>query len=246
MKRKESKKQVKSSASTQKGTTESDEKLLLDSWQPSIHNAISNLWSRFSNNKKFILTESDLKCWLFLELQRQKPYTPYAVHTEVTHKHDLPEGSKKKGDYSFRDLSLLCPWEIKANEELLNQLEKGEKLLSKGFRHRAPAIHFELKLIRVAYPLNRIKEDIDKLNNYEKGRKAKRRFTIVCGSSDVHVNCNQVLSALRDYLKDFKNAQLKPLVDFYLFDQHSLLYISFDEKGKLKESLLLNNSQQAS
>lgn len=115
---------------------------LLNSWQPHISNAMKEVHNRFQVDTKFILTESDLKCWLFYELQNQKPYIQYAVHTEVTHyaEHHFNEEIVVK-KHKFRDLSLLCPWLIKDNEEIwLDQVT--EITLSKGFKHKGPAYSF--------------------------------------------------------------------------------------------------------
>ena len=125
------------------------ERDFLDNWHFHILNAMKQFHTKFLTNTKFILTESDLKCWLFYYLQHEKPYTPYAVHTEVTHYGNHQENDKEpEKKHKFRDLSLLCPWKITANEEYIKQKDNSKDILSKGFRHDASAIHFELKFVR--------------------------------------------------------------------------------------------------
>lgn len=211
-----------------------EERVLLDKWHLHISNAMQQLHLKFNNDSKFILTESDLKCWLFFYLQQEKPYIPFAVHTEVTHYAPHIEKEKVEKKHKFRDLSLLCPWELKANEDLLKQDERNKELLSKGFLHRAPAIHFELKFIRENGTENQIqglKTDIEKLNNYHPNNDSHiRDFVIVCGSRSINTTV-EILANELDKIED----RLKDRVRFYLFDTDKILSFKH-ENGKFKET----------
>jgi hypothetical protein len=223
-------------AKTTKPITETDknqaERALLDSWHPHIKSAMESLHCKFQSDTKFILTESDLKCWLFYYLQAEKPYIPFTVHTEVTHyaKHVTNKGKKKVEEtkHKFRDLSLLCPWEVKANEEYIKQNGNKKDILSKGFKHVANAIHFELKFVRVTGSSNQIdglKEDIDKLKNYspQSGNKM-RDFVIVCGSRSENTTVEHFKKAVEDKVLGHSKAILKERVRFYLFDREQMVY----------------------
>lgn len=204
-------------------------KELPNSWMITVNKAMIQLHNRFKDDTKFILTESDLKCWLFYELQNQKPYIPYAVHTEVTHyaQHtNMNEELEKK--YKFRDLSLLCPWLIKDNEEIWsNQI--AEYALTKGFKHKGTAIHFELKFIRQGNILISLESDILKLQNYNPDSiTPERKFVLVWGS-----RCNK--NNLQILKKEFDTAiialtkvELKKLVEFYLFDSKEIVHINWN------------------
>ena len=49
------------------------------SWLESLDTALIAVHSTFNNNPKTILTESDLKCWLFHKLQTKNKKN-YSVH----------------------------------------------------------------------------------------------------------------------------------------------------------------------
>jgi len=197
------------------------DKQTLASWHPFIEIAILRTWFKFKNEPNFILTEGDLKCWLFYFLQIKKPYVPFSVHSEVTHHYEVSTNNLKNSKYSFRDLSILCPWELEANDEFHKCLENGEEFHNKGFCHRATAFHIELKLVRTKYPLSRLKEDIDKLNNYQKGSNSLRKFIVVCGSRKVDEGVDEMFVSLKEYLNDFNEA-IKEHVEFYLFDKEKI------------------------
>ncbi len=59
----------------------------LNSWHCHIDHAMKKLFETFLSDPKVILTEDDMKCWLFRYLQEErcKMYKPYAIHSEVTH-----------------------------------------------------------------------------------------------------------------------------------------------------------------
>lgn len=201
---------------------------LLNNWHPHISNAMQQLHLKFRNDTKFILTESDLKCWLFYYLQHEEPYIPFAVHTEVTHY--APHLVKDILDdklYKFRDLSLLCPWELKANEELMKLKGENKNILSKGFKHNASAIHFELKFIRENGTENQIrglKADIEKLNNYQpKNDSHVRDLVIICGSRSNKTSVDNFIKKLGE----LKNDKLNGRVWVYLFDTDNLVCFKY-------------------
>jgi hypothetical protein len=218
-----------------------DESALLDSWHPHIESAIKKLHSKFQADTKFILTESDLKCWLFYYLQEEKSYIPFAVHTEVTHyaEHIVKDEKNKKDSierkYKFRDLSLLCPWEVKANEDLLKQDRTKKELLNKGFEQKANAIHSELKFTREIGLNNEIAElnaDIDKLKNYSPQSGDKMRdFVIVCGSRSEGTTIQHLKTAADNKIKDFPNNSVKERLRIYLFDSMEMVCLKWNGKA---------------
>lgn len=216
------------------------ERTLLDSWHPHIENAMHKVHQKFKSDTKFILTESDLKCWLFYELQNQKPYIPYAVHSEVTHyaehtsmdKDTQEETIEKK--HKFRDLSLLCPWEIKANEDFLKQNNNEKKLLSKGFQHKAPAIHFELKFVRENGNNSKVeglKSDIKKIETYNPNYEGHTRdFIIVCGTRSLGTTIENLKTAVECKINEITNVSMKERLRFYLFDSKEIVHFSWNGK----------------
>lgn len=215
--------------------TKEEEKVLLDTWEPLVKTAIKKLHKKFKGDSKFILTESDLKCWLFYYLQKQKPYTTYAVHTEVTHyaphinKKNVPEKI-----FKFRDLSLLCPWKIKDNEEFLTEGTLRKDILSKGFKHQAPAMHFELKFIRQGVNLDSLKIDIEKISEYSPtSDSAQRRLVLVWGSRSGDSKCDKLKKELLTNLKKFHNKKLNNILDFYLFSDTEIIHAKWN--GHLKD-----------
>lgn len=200
----------------------SPEHALLDSWHPHIKNAMEYLHKKFKSDTKFILTESDLKCWLFYYLQDEKPYIPFVVHTEVTHyaKQKVVDGVKDK-EYKFRDLTLLNPNNLKDAEKIWEENQDGI-VNTKGYKHHGPAIHFELKMIRQSQIRNHVSglnADIDKLKAYEpKKQNHIRDFVIVCGSRSEGTTVKDFKTAVEEKLKDFPKNSVKERLRFYLFD----------------------------
>jgi hypothetical protein len=206
-----------------------------DCWMPYVNDSMKKLHNRFKLDTKFILTESDLKCWLFYELQNQKPYIPYAVHTEVTHyaKHTNHK-NKLETKYKFRDLSLLTPSAIIDNENFINEGGYKKDILKKGFKHKAPAIHFELKFIRQGNNLTSLENDIKKLNKYYPDPEtANRKFVLIWGSRSSHESIDNLIKELEKCISELENKSLDSLLDFYLFDKESLKHFSWIE-NKLK------------
>lgn len=226
---------TKSSENTSTEEKRNKEKELLLSWHPSIKNAMKNLHQKFKSDTKFILTESDLKCWIFYFLQQEKPYILYAVHTEVTHyalhTEDNEEPKKK---YKLRDLSLLCPWKIKENEEIWKN-EGPDDSLSKGFKHRGPAIHFELKFARQMKAANQIKgleADIEKIGNYYLDNDSPiRHFIIVCGSRCEQTKVEAFEKIVRNNSETITDLRVKKRVWFYLFDADTIVEMHNDGNG---------------
>ena len=210
------------------------------SWLESLDTAVIAVHSAFNRNPKTILTESDLKCWLFHELQNidKKNFT---VHSEVTHyprtkiREDLATVKIQK--YHFRDLSLLGPDGIKGNNQLW-ETHNSRQLLSKGFNHQGPAVHIELKLIREStdqnFP-NRIDfGDVDKLRNYSPISPHKRRFVIIVCSNSILVEATEMERALLRKMNRFANESLDGALDFYLFDQSTILKYSWSNGNLVK------------
>lgn len=221
---------------SEKEKRKQDERALLDSWHPYIKIAMNKMHKNFLSNTKFILTESDLKCWLFYYLQKEKPYIPFAVHTEVTHYAEHIVKDKKTKEeilekkHKFRDLSLLCPWEIIANEDFIKQKGSKKDILNKGFKHNANAIHFELKFVREIGSNNEINElnvDIDKLKLYSPQSGDKMRdFVIVCGSRSKGTTLEHFTTAVKNKLKEITNISVKERLRIYLFDSKELVCLN--------------------
>jgi len=213
-----------------------EQKEMLNNWSKHIERAINNLHEKFVYDSKFILTESDLKCWLFYFLQQEKPYIPYAVHTEVTHyaQHDV-DGKETEKKYKFRDLSLLCPWAIKENEVLLAQGAKNKDILAKGFLHQAPAIHFELKLVRQGGNANILRDDLEKLAGYQPAHNTSpRHFFLICGSKASNINVVALKSTIIEAVKNNGLERINGKLQIILFDAEKIEFWGLKD-GKLSE-----------
>jgi hypothetical protein len=179
-------------------------------WQEVTQHSIINIWQRFKTNPKDLLTESDLKCWLFNELINKKTdSSSYSVHTEVTH---YSKEEKKK--YRYRDLSLLTTNNIELNKELYDKNTDG---LSKGFKHKGCALHFELKFLRQDGNDSKLFSDLEKIVNYKSKTNSEfeRKFIALIGSHDKLDN-EKLLKALQKVKKN------QELLVFYCFDTHKL------------------------
>lgn len=206
------------------------------SWMVAVNKAMMQLHDRFKTDPKIILTESDLKCWLFLKLKKVENAT-FSVHTEITHypySKTVQDGiTVKVQKYFFRDLTILDDKNVSDNSKLWNN-SNDDSILSKGFRHRGPAIHFELKLVRQAVNKNIQPlidaNDIQKLKNYSpKNSSHQRHFVIVWGSRSENVGVTELEGKLRSSLEGFNNIGLNGLLNFYLFDKKSLKHFSWQQ-----------------
>lgn len=212
---------------------------LLESWLPSVRKAVTSTFLRFKEDPKKILTESDIKCNLYMDLVNHIPNLKYAVHTEVTH---YTGGSKKNGKrkYKFRDMSLLCPWEVEENEVLFL---KKQELLSKGFKHRGPAFHFEIKIKRQGIVENENSKisaaDIRNLNSLQIRKGKEKRFVIVWLSKakkyDLSYMEHDALTAL-EKLRPGKNH----LIEIYLLDNIKGKVLTFYNSKWVYEELNLD------
>jgi hypothetical protein len=206
---------------------------LPNSWMIAVNKAIITLHNRFKGDSKFILTESDLKCWLFYELQNQKTYVPFAVHSEITHyaEHYINNEIVVK-KHKFRDLSLLTPSAVIDNENFLSEGGKKEEILTKGFKHKAPAIHFELKFIRQGNNLNPLESDITKLNEYYPAPEtAERKFVVVWGSRCSTNNLVTLKTKFKNTINQLNRNH--DLIEFYLFDNYEIVHIIWN--GDIKQ-----------
>lgn len=188
------------------------------------------LHQKFISHTKFILTESDLKCWLFYFLQHEMPYIPFAVHTEVTHYAMHQENDKKpEKKYKFRDLSILNPNNVKDAEEIWDE-NIDDFVNSKGYRHKGNAIHFELKMIRQSRQRNQVsglKADIAKLSKYSPENSSHvRDFVIVCGSRSEGTNLEHFKTAVKSKIKEITNKIVKERLRLYLFDSKEMVCLN--------------------
>lgn len=185
--------------------------------------AMKSVFQKFIYNPKLILTESDLKCWLFIELQNQLKGRdlPFSVHTEITHylKNSLP---RKK--YFMRDLTILNHNNLNLNDELWNQNDNKDYTLSKGFRHDGPALHFELKFVRIGMTSGvEPKLDSSDISNLNKVCVSKRAYCIVWGSKCDNVTISHLKQNLNDVIDELTNTELvkNNRLIIYLFDKNN-------------------------
>lgn len=182
--------------------------------------AIQSVFKKSKENPKLILTESDLKCWLFIQLQSELAgrNLPFSVHTEVTHYYEEKE---KKSKYFMRDLTILNPENLDLSNEIWEHNNNDEYTLYKGFKHDGPALHFELKLVRQGKTITTTPKidssDILNLNNVNPN---KRAYCIVWGSKSENVTVDDLKSSLTEVFEKFtKNELIKNnLLSIYLFD----------------------------
>jgi hypothetical protein len=217
-----------------KGPEPIQERVMLEeptkSWMVAVKKAMTDLHLNFKNNPRAILTESDLKCWVFLELKKVEN-AAFSVHTEITHyaEHFYNDEIVVK-KYKFRDLSLLTPSAIIDNEKFLSEGGEKKEILTKGFKHKAPAIHFELKFIRQGNNLNSLESDITKLNEYYPDPEtAERKFVVVWGSRCSIKNIGLLKREFDEAIKKLTNHNIKPLIEFYLFDVEKLIHIKWEK-----------------
>ena len=199
--------------------------------------ALENVFIRFKENPKLILTESDLKCWLFLELTNEivgLQNSGLSVHTEVTHYLETERRKNKR----FRDLTILDSKNLDINEDLWKNNDDGNYTLNKGFKHKGPAMHFELKLIRQGLLESAEgkldSSDIDNLNNVDIGN---RVYTIVWVSKNDKCNMEFLEQELKKSLDTFCRFGLidNDLLRVYLFDQNSYKSYRLDREKNLIE-----------
>lgn len=206
---------------------------LLEFWRRPVTNAVTEVWKGLNYQARWILTESDLKCWVYTKLFNESLQIGFAVHTEVTHWHHIPvEGEDPEKVYHFRDLSLLNPDKINENADIWNDYNyPPEYILTKGFNHRGPATHIELKLVRQEVTENRTPKvsvsDIDNLRYYSRDQYDKR-FAIIWGARPRSLNVDALETK---FIAAFNGAdkkgtlvpnQNKMLVDAYVFDDQQL------------------------
>ena len=201
-------------------------------WELTAETAINRVWKLFQLDQKTILTENDLKCWLFTELNLLKfCEESFVVHTEATHYSRHLWRRQKR--YTFRDLSLLNPQNIRLN----NQLYGFERSLSKGFLHRGKALHFELKFSRQPVNINIIPalnlNDLQKINAYQPNvGTPQRKFICLIGSQNPRQNLqNDLLQTIRRLIQNNLN-----LVRVYYFDRGQLIKYWF-ENGQCMSNL---------
>ncbi|MPS75055.1 MAG: hypothetical protein E2590_18160 [Chryseobacterium sp.] len=199
--------------------------------------ALEKVFRKFQEKPKLILTESDLKCWLFLELTNEIgsiQNSTLSVHTEITHY--LKSDDKK--NRRFRDLTILDSTKLDLNEHIWKNNDNGDYTLNKGFKHNGPAMHFELKLIRqglLEYDQGKLdSSDINNLNNVDIGN---RGYTIVWASKNDKCNMESLELKLRESFETFDRFGLidNDLLRVYLFDQNSYKSCRFDREKNLIE-----------
>lgn len=219
-------------------------------FQELAHKALINAYHDFRGNPKLILTESDLKCRIYLQLQRLidiQTKTNLSVHSEVTHySGNLVENQNNqlRKEYFMRDLTILDSDKLRLNNDFNSELwneTNNQNGLSKGFRHDGPALHFELKLIRQPIDENgRVlidAADITKLNNVNAKNRA---YTIVIGSKND--NLDRIIASVKRKFRSFTNDTLviNNLLRIYLFDINELRIFK-SQDGTLQELIDENN-----
>lgn len=199
--------------------------------------AMYSLFGKFTENPKMILTESDLKCWLFRELYNvieSEGHKNLSVHTEVTHYFKAEERKNKR----FRDLTILDSQNLYLNEDLWENNNYGDYTLNKGFKHRGPAMHFELKLIRQGLlGSTDVKLDTSDINNLNNVDINNRAYTIVWGSKNEKFDIEKLKETLLISFRGFNRIKLveNDLLRFYLFDTNTLRAYKLDDEKNLLE-----------
>ncbi|WP_395762766.1 hypothetical protein [Elizabethkingia anophelis] len=199
--------------------------------------AMYSLFGKFTENPKMILTESDLKCWLFRELYNvieSEGHKNLSVHTEVTHYFKAEERKNKR----FRDLTILDSQNLYLNEDLWENNNYGDYTLNKGFKHRGPAMHFELKLIRQGLlESTDVKLDTSDINNLNNVDINNRAYTIVWGSKNKRFNLENLTKTLIKSFDRFTRTELvdNDLLRIYLFDTNTLEVYKSDTLKNLLE-----------
>lgn len=182
--------------------------------------AIENVFKRFTEYSKLILTESDLKCWLFLELQKEIEKideNTLSAYSEVTHYASKEDKNNKR----FRDLTLLDSKNLKLNEDIWKNNEANIHALNKGFNHDGPAMHFELKLIRQGTDEKSSgmvdTSDISNLNDVDC---TNRAYTIIWVSKNKNFTINNLEEKFKESLQTLNRPCLfkMKLFRIYLFD----------------------------
>ncbi|QQM27704.1 hypothetical protein [Elizabethkingia sp. M8] len=196
---------------------------------------MDSLFEKFKVNPKMILTESDLKCWLFLELTNEiesLQNSTLSVHTEVTHYFKAEKRSNKR----FRDLTILDSQNLCLNEDIWENNNNGNYTLNKGFRHKGPAMHFELKLIRQGLlESTDVKLDASDINNLNNVDVNNRAYTIVWGSKNERFNLGHLTKTLIKPFDSFTRTELvdNDLLRIYLFDTNTLRVYKSDALKEL-------------
>lgn len=210
-------------------------------YQDLTHKAMVNTFHAFKRNYKLILTESDLKCWLYLELRnliKCQGEPNLSVHTEVTHYTGNKTKNNRK-EYFMRDLTLLDSNTLDLSEVIWKKIND-QYALSKGFKHKGPAMHFELKLIRQGSEENHTPiidtGDIGKLGNVNSNNRA---YTIIIGSKSSKAKVAEIENKLIKELRVFKNNDLKNnhLLRIYVFDTEEMIGFELekiDNQNELK------------
>ncbi|HFI4797647.1 hypothetical protein HZP23_14035 [Elizabethkingia anophelis] len=201
--------------------------------------AMDSLFEKFKVNPKMILTENDLKCWLFLELTNEiesLQNSTLSVHTEVTHYPRLSENISK---LFMRDLTILDSDKLELNDALWDTTAtQGNYTLNKGFKHRGPAMHFELKLIRQGLlESTDVKLDTSDINNLNNVDINNRVYTIVWGSKNKRFNLENLTKTLIKSFDRFTRTELvdNDLLRIYLFDTNTLEVYKSDTLKNLLE-----------
>lgn len=126
---------------------------------------------------------------------------------------------KKPQKIFFEDLTLLDA--NNSNSSLLKHDSFSKYALSKGFKHKGPALHFELKLLRQGSTQDRSPlvntSDIENLNLVQSN---KRGYVIVLASKNCNVKVDDVEKQIENFIKSFSNYDLikNDLVRLYAFD----------------------------
>jgi hypothetical protein len=201
-------------------------------WDNYLKLSVLQVFNELKNNSKCMLCESDLKCKLYHYLTNITDQIPnIGIYTEMTH---LENNLSKK--YYFRDMSILKPNLMKENHEIFNT--DNDKFYSKGYKHRGPIIHIELKFTRQrkapSEPADLDLDDIEKLKNFNSNPYRKRKFVIIHCTKDVEslsrgeINkATNIKDKIINKISGIHFNHLKGCLDIYVFDKKDLYHASF-------------------
>lgn len=215
---------------------------LVAGWKSKFEKAIKDTASHYQQegNEKSILTESDLKTYLFHFYLSQGSTGQYkeAIHSEITHYRgqNSEDGTVKKRR-NMRDLWIACDGLIELNEARWNDGVHRSNTLSKGFIHKnGPALFIELKHSRQNAQRKQVNfGDIKNLYTYHYNIHGWYKECVIVYST-ANKNAKSLCMQLCNYLnKPNSHARAisfpKEQITLYAFDTEKLFRVAYENDG---------------